>query len=193
LINNTIGDDVRRIFPNAEFEMEYQGNYNNYTRRLMIIKIDGFIYENQPDFDNEITKWKEVTQGVSFKNYPYKIGIRYFFENTRYNFANIRLDDFYLSYTPLGMSKEGLANLSPILENYLYDFHNDFNILSDWHFSVTIHKELNRYDEPSEETMWKNFVILHNINTELVEIKVTYRQADTNVGRNYDVRQNLWY
>jgi len=182
-IENTIGDDVRKIYPNAEFFMDCDA----------VIRLGGFRYENQPDFDEEIAKWREITQSVSFRDFPHRISVRYYFENARDNFAFIRLSDFTLFYSPLGMSEDGFEYLTPILEDYLGDFHDDFSIQSDWHFYVTIYKELNSEDKSNEEEMWQNFVRLYGINTELVEIEVIYRPADTYEGQYYDVRQCRWF
>jgi hypothetical protein len=190
-IESAIGGEVWRIYPNAEFYMDYQGSFGDVVHRHAVIKLGGFRYEHQPDFDEEKSKWREITQSVYFRDFPHRLSVRYYFENTRNSFAFIRLSDFTLFYSPLGMSEDGFAYLSPLLEDYISLFHNNFSVWTDWRFRVTIYKELSSEDEEYEEEMWQNFVKSHNINTELVEIVVTYRQADA--GRHYNVRQNRWY
>jgi len=192
-IENAIGDEVWRIYPTAEFYMDYQGSFGDVVHRHAVIKLGGFRYENQPDFDEEKSKWREITQSVAFRNFPHRLSVRYYFENARDAFAFILLSDFTLFYSPLGMSEDGFAYLSPFLEEYLSNFHDNFSIFTDWRFRVTIYKELSSENEENEEEMWRNFVKLYNINTELVQIEVAYRLADAFGGRNYDVRQNRWF
>jgi len=191
-IQNSIGNDVWSVFPNAEFYMENQ--FGSATTRRAVIKLGGFSFENQPDFDAEITKWREIARSLSFINFPYRISVRYYFENAWNSFASIELRDFSLHYRPLGMTEDAFAYLTPLLKEYLRSFHDDFSIFTNWRFDVRIYKELNSEDELNEEVMWQNFVKLHNINIELVEIQVTYIIRDSFTGgRSYNISQQRWF
>jgi len=192
-IENTIGEDVRRVYPDAEFYVQYMSGYGDDIRWDAFIRLGGFRFGNQPNFDEEISNWREITQSASFRDFPHRISVRYYFENAQHSFASILLSNFTLRYFTLGMSGDGFAYLTPILEDYLSNFHDDFSIWTDWRFRVTIHKELSREDELNEEEMWQNFVRLHNINTELVEIVVSYRLYDVFAERFYNVSQNRWF
>ena len=192
-IENAMGDEVRRTYPNAEFYVDYRGSFGDVVHRHAIIMLGGFKYENQPDFDEEVIKWMEIAQSESFRDFPHRLSVGYYFENMQRAFAYIRLRDYSIFYTSLGMSEDGFAYLTPLLEDYLSNFHDDFDIWTDSRFRVTIHKELSVEDEANEEEMWRNFVELHDINTELVIIEATYRFADSSGRLHYHVRQNRWF
>jgi len=191
-VEDAIGVDVQMIYPNAEFYVQYLGGSGDDTRWNAFIRLGGFRFENQPDFDEEISNWREIIQSASFSDFPHRISVRYYFEDTQHHFASISLSNLTLSYFPLGMSEDGFAYLTPILEDYLSRFHDDFSVRADWRFWVTIRKELSHEDELNEEEMWESFVRLHNINTELVGIEVSYRFCDVFAGRSYNVHRRRW-
>ena len=192
-VENAIGDDVWKVYPYAEFYVQYLGGYGDNIRWNVFIKLGGFRFEYQLDFDEEISNWREIVQSASFRNFPHRISVRYYFEDTRNHFASISLSSLTLSYSPLGMSEDGFVYLTLILEDYLSRFHDDFSIWADWQLWVEIYTELSYEDEASEEEMWQNFVELHNVNTELVQITALYRLCYVFAGRTYDVGRHRWF
>ena len=184
-INNTIAQVIKISYPSAQFEMD---------RDTVVVNLGDYSYQDQPDFNDEIQKWKEIRQDSVFDGFPYGIRIEYYFKNTKSNFASIHLDDFSMYYYPLGMSKEGLELLTPILHEYIGKRHINFEIDSDYSFIITIYKVLQSNEEPAEAEFWQEFIKINNINIELVEIKVAYRNPEkTSFARYYEVRQDRWY
>ena len=187
-IQNTLGDDVRKIYPYADFYTAFRG-WDDVE-----INLRGYRYEEQPNFDEEIANWREIAQSSSFVNFPRHITVLYYFENTIHPFASIRLNTFDLRFKWAGMSEEGISYLTPILINYLNNYHADFRISpnSTRSFNVEINGVLGTGDETAEEEMWQNFVTLYNINTELVEIWAWYRVESSSNSLSYNVRENRW-
>ena len=184
-INSTIASVIKNIYPNAQFEMD---------RDTVAVNLGDYLYQDQPDFNDEIQKWKEIRLDSVFDNFPYGIRIEYHFENTKSNFASIHLDDFSLYYYPLGMSKEGLELLTPILHEYIGKRHINFEIDTDYSFTISIYKVLQSNEEPAEAEFWQEFIKINNINVELVKITVAYRNPEkTSNARYYEVHQDRWY
>jgi len=189
-IENTLGPDIRRTYPNAEFDVEQSG------RGLAVVRLIGFKYEDQPNFDDELSIWREIAQNDSFINFPMNIIVRYYIENTRASFATIRLNDFTFRYFQSGMSLEGLELLRITLKDYLINFHDKVHIPlpNRAELDVTIYGRLYTEDEAAEEEMWQAFISLHNINTELVRITVQYKLTEnaSNI-RGYNVHEDSWW
>jgi hypothetical protein len=179
-IENTLGPDVWRSYPNAEFGL------NQNVPGAASIRITGFKYEEQPNFDYELSNWREIVQNDSFIDFPMNIIVSYYFENTRSSFAIIRLNDFTFRFNSSGMSEEGFVIVEKALKEYLTNFHENFHISPRYHpeLVVTIFGRLNAEDEAAEVEMWQGFLSLHNINTELVRIIARYKLTED----DYNIR-----
>ena len=186
IIKNAIGSDILHVYPNAEFEYVLSGE-------ATVVKLGGYKYQNQPNFDEEISRWKELKEKPAIKNYKNRIMVQYYFENTEKFFARIHISDFTLYYSSLGMSEEGLVLLKSIMQTYLKEYYNSYDINYDYGFKVTIYKKLNSSDEKEAAKIWQNFIEINNINKEIVDITVTYNEPNTYNSRYYDVRQESWY
>jgi hypothetical protein len=184
-VDDTIAAIIKNIYPNAQFNVDQFG---------VEVILNGYKYQNLPDSDNEISKWKNIKQSFNFDDYPYSIRVDYYFENTNDRFASLHLSDFSYNYYCTGMSKEGLEYLTPILHRFLSNHYDDFSIESGYSFNVKINKKLHSNDEPAEAVSWQEFVSTNGINTELVEIIVAYSQSENPPDiRYYEVRQDYWY
>ena len=106
-ISNSIGYEIRKVYPDAEFYWYY-----NYA----IVKLGGYKFENQPvfnygnqsDYGGEIAKWKKIKSTKAFSNFPYKVKVKYYFENMENPFVSLDIENFYLDYYINGVSKEVL-------------------------------------------------------------------------------------
>jgi len=184
-VYGTIAPVILDKYPNAQFKMDQFG---------VVVNLDGYKYQAQPNPNDEIAKCIEMKQNPIFSNYPYNIRIDYYFENTNDNFASLFFDDYSFNYYCLGMSKEALEQLAAVLQEYLKNYHSDFIIESDYSISVSINQPLQSDDEAAETKLWHEFVRINDINTELVEITVAYRHPDNpSSARQYNVRQDRWY
>ncbi|MCL1888921.1 MAG: hypothetical protein FWF99_00250 [Desulfovibrionaceae bacterium] len=188
-INSVIEDDVREIYPDAQIYTEYPSPIQ-YAVQQAFVKLSGYKYENPPNFDDEIAKWKEIKQKIP-TDFPYPIAILYYFENAENNFAVLFLGDFTLRYNNRStLSEKTAEQLTQILKNHLGNYHTGFEIIYDYTFIVSI-KNLTNVDEPAETKLWQNFVRENNINTEIVNISVRYHMNDS-TSRRYDISDNRW-
>ncbi len=131
-ISNSIGYEIRKVYPDAEFYWYY-----NYA----IVKLGGYKFENQPvfnygnqsDYGGEIAKWKKIKKYKKlFSNFPYKVKVKYYFENMENPFfVSLDIENFYLDYYINGVSKEVLENIKSKKYNNSFINTNDndkFNI-----------------------------------------------------------------
>ncbi len=188
LIKRTIADEIHKVYPNAKITMLY---YQNITD----VDLKGYEYTNQPDFDLEIAKWKELKSSKALSNYPYKINVNYFFDDLDNSFATIRTIDLYLFYSPLGMNEEGMKLVNNQIKEFLDSNNISYSILDVGHsFSVTINKKPSLEERIVQEELWKKFINEYNINTELVDIHVHYEDPGDEYWNNlyYNIRNNEW-
>ena len=173
LINNTIADEIHKVYPNAEISMLYSTNITS-------VSLKGYSYTKQPNFDEEKSKLEQLKMSKAISEYPYRINVDYYFEDEQKPFATIRMQDLYLFYSSLGMSKEGIKIVNNQIKEYLYSYNIDCNFEDTGYFGYTksivnIHKRLSEEDKIQHDILWKNFVNTYDINTDLVNITVYYQ------------------
>ena len=190
-IENTIADDIRREYSNVSFDF-------NTNMKTATIKLTGYTYDNQPDIEQELSKWRQLKNVDSIRNYPYDIIINYYFENTNRAFLFFRLDVMRPVYAADGMSKEGLEKVMNQIKEYLsYEEGLEYKVyhsLGSENIDVDITKAVNTKElEDIEVTRWKNFVSENDINLELVPIHVYYYYPDNKFKfKSYDLRMDEW-
>jgi hypothetical protein len=82
-INDTIAPIIKNIYPNAQFSASV------IPTDTALVRLGGYVYQNQPDFDNELAIWRELMQNHIVQNFRYRISIEYRFKNTRRSFASM--------------------------------------------------------------------------------------------------------
>lgn len=204
-ISNSIGYEIRKVYPDAEFYWYY---------KYAIVKLGGYKFENQPvfnygnqsDYGGEIAKWKKIKSTKAFSNFPYKVKVKYYFENMENPFVSLDIENFYLDYYINGVSKEVLENIKVKIQQQLYKYYDNdkfnisyydndkINISYNNTIKVMINKKINTntYEEKTTTERWKDFIKQNNINTDLVVINVEYRDLNTNSSRYYNVNRNEW-
>jgi len=192
----TIEPVTREFYPNAQFLIDNHKNiYENTINYDHIIKLNGYTYQNQPDFDIEKAKWEKISQNNEVINFPEDIEVHYHFSNNEYPFAKISLKDLSLSYDSDGMTKKELALLEPMLREYIKSRHSNFTIESKYSFFIRIYKELSKEEEKAEAEFWKDYVKINNINKNLVQIYVSYEKAKYSMSSRsarYNVTIDHW-
>ena len=187
--SNTIAPIIREIYPNVQFYVD------SWDRT--VVKLDGYSYHQQPDFDAELTIWQELSIHPTFINYPHEISVAYYFADMPHSFADFNLRDFNLQFSALGISDEGIAYWKPILYEYARNFYDDFNIDTVTFrgvLNVVIYHELSAEEMPAEAERWLNFVKINNINTELVAIAIQYRAEKGSVRSTiFEPHSNKWF
>jgi len=184
-IQNTIAPIILSEYPNAQLYMDQFG---------VVVRLDGYTYQDQPDVNDEIARCIEMKQNPVFNDYPHRIRVDYYFENAGHNFASLNFDDYSFYYYCLGMSKVSLEQLAATLQVFLENYHSDFIIEFDYSLNISINLAWQSDYEIAEAKLWQEFVRINDINTELVEITAVYRHTDNaSITRSYNVRQDLWY
>ena len=189
LIEETIAPVIRQFYPDVEFDTGEFGQFTDVTR----VRLSGFTWENQPDFDREIETWRHIMQYSTLRQYPNRIRVAYFFEDTpRHSFASFGTQEFDVRFSSRGMSEEGFEIVKSQFIEYLNGYDDEFDVMI---FSnalrVTIYRRIEPDEEEYETIRWQRFLEEHNINTGIANINVHYRIPGTTLGSTRFIQLDL--
>ena len=181
----TIAPDIYKEYPDAHIIMS--GSLNT-----TLVVLQGYNYNNQPDFGKEINTWEHLKQKESFVNYKYEIVVNYCFGNSYEPFVSFNLKDLKLEYLYEGISNEGLEKVKGDIQDYLQKNNEQYNVeVLDNSIRVLTNKTISEKEKDNVEKKWNDFLINYNINIELVRITVYYLD-DNNNDIRYHVSDKNW-
>ena len=196
-VTDNYASDIYELYPNAKFKkINSYGEESNGVRVIL----ENYNYTNQPDFDVEMNNWREILSKESFNNFNGYFLVEYHFNNEKEYFASFRTDYYDLHYYS-GLSKEGSDIVIGQIKSYLSAYYpnaiveDEYGYFTYHRLRVSINKKLNENDKQEEEKMWNNFINEYNINPEIVNITVTYKnQESSNYDCiYYDLEGKYWY